>query len=711
MFSKEECYKARSEISTATILEDNTLAFITKTHGAKIYSPLECSTKENLSLEELNYKTTATAFTTKGDLLAIANANIISIIDIKSRLLLQKIRTFEGEITLLSFVPNSKYLVAGSTHGRVVQYRYDGRTQLSRLCSFGYNKTQESAKKRNYVSAFAFKDELFASTGYGGEIIILRMNSYASRQKIEASKVKIVALEFLNRSQIISANVDGMLSIHSLRKYQATKHISAPFRKINSLIVMPNPQYVLVSGHSKSVALVDTLQAKIIKPAYLSFSKEISHICLTKEYELIVILENRDIYKVKLPTTEDLKNALLHKKLDVAYKLLAQDPMLQGTREHKRVEVMYENLYTQAIAALIDHNTKEARKLLKMFDGIEEKKSDIKAMFSAFEHYQRFTNLYLEKKNTLAYALAHKHPALKHTKQYKKMEEKFKEAYTFAQKQVLIGRTDVAKEILSPYATVLSKRPMLNLVLKNNSDFISFLQAVNAQDYETIERLKKKNEIFSQIPTLLALESANQKSLNYITQLISQGRSKEATEAIKELLPVTDIKEELHSLYQCTLRVKNLKNYYENNDFIHCYEVLDGSFNLYDYELSQLLEKHWAKLMEQCEEAALKGDIKAIKKILGPLIHVQTRVDKIGDLLRLAFHVKIKASMAKRKIKIAESFIYSYIDIFGQDSEILLVMQTYEQVFGKKLAITVNANKRLPRDNWKKSPLIMGIAE
>ncbi len=711
MFLREECYKARSEISTATILEDGTLAFITKTHGAKLYSILECSTKKNLSLEELNYKTTATAFNSKGDLLAIANANIISIIDIKSKLLLQKIRTFEGEITLLSFVPKSKYLVAGSTHGRVVQYRYDGRSQLSRLCSFGYNKTQEGTNKKNYVSAFAFKDELFASTGYGGEIIILRMNSYASRQKIDASKVKIVALEFLNRSQIISANIDGMLSIHSLKKYQATKHISTPFTKINSLIVMPNPQFVLVSGQSKSIAIVDTLQAKIIKPSYLAFSKEISHLSLTKEHELIVILESREIHKVKLPTTDDLKSALLHKQLDKAYKLFAQDPMLLGTREHKRVEVMYENLYTQAIAALINHDTKEARKLLKMFDGIEEKKSDIKAMFSAFEHYQRFTNLYLEKKHTLAYALAHKHPALKHTKQYKKMEEKFKEAYTFAQKQVLIGRTDLAKEILSPYITVLCKRPMINLVLKNNSEFISFLQAVNAQDYETIEKLKKKNEIFSQIPTLIALENANQKSLESIAQLINQGKSEEATKEIKELLHVTQIKEELHSLYQCTLRVKNLKNYYENDDFIRCYEVLDGSYNLYDYKLSQLLEKHWSKLMEQCEEVALKGDIKAIKKILGPLIHVQTRVDKIGDLLRLAFHVKIKANMAKRKIKTAESFIYSYIDIFGQDSEILLVMQTYEQAFGKKLAITINVDKRLPRDNWKNSPLIMEMEE
>ena len=705
MFLREECYKARSTISTATIIEDNILAFITKYHGARLYSTVECSTKGNLSLEELNYKTTATAFNTKGDLLAIANINIIYIIDIKSKLLLQKIRTFEGEITLLSFVPNSKYLIAGSTHGRVIQYRYDGRSQLSRLCSFGYHKAQERTQKSNYVSAFAFKDELFAATGYGGEIIILRMNSYASRRRIEASKVKIVALAFLNRSQIISANVDGVLAIHSLKKHQVTKQTTAPFTKINSLIVMPNPQFVLVSGHSNTIALIDTVQAKIVKPSYLTFPKEISHICLTKEHELIVILEHREIHKVKLPTTDDLKSTLVDKRLDKAYRLLAQDPMLKGTREHKRVEVIYENLYTQAISALIDYNTKKAKDLLQMFEGIEEKRSDIQAMFSAFEHYKYFINLYLEKKHTLAYALAEKYPALKNTKQYKKMEEKFKEAYTFAQKQVLIGETDLAKEILSPYITVLCKRPMLNLVLKNNSDFISFLQAVNTQDYESIERLKKRNPLFAQIPTLIALENENEQSLESIEQLINQGKCEEATQAIKKLLHVTRIKEELQRLYQSTLQIKNLNNYYENDDFIHCYEVIDSSYNLYDYELSQLLEKHWSKLMEQCEEAALKGDIKAIKRILGPLIHVQTRVDKIGDLLRLAFHVKIKASMAKRKMKIVESFIYSYNDIFGQDSEILLIMQTYEQAFKKKLAITVNIDKRLPRDHWKNTML------
>lgn len=711
MLVNKECYKAHSEISTASILEDNTLAFITKTHGAKLYSTTECSTKENLSLEEINYQTTATAFNEKGNLLAVANNNILSIIDLKSRLLLQTIRTFEGTITLLSFVPKSKYLVAGSSHGRVVQYRYDGRSQLSRLCSFGYMKESKSFPKNNYVSAFAFKNELFAVSGYGGKIILLRMNSYRFRHTIEASKVKIIALEFLNKRQIISANIDGMVSIHSLKKHQISKYIDTPFTHVHSLIVMPNPQFVLVAGNANKIVLIDTQKAKVIKTSYLTFRKEVSHMLYTKEHVLIVILEKKEIHKIQLPTINDLKNALLHKQLDKAYTLIEQDPMLQGTREYKRVEVLYEKLYTQAIAALIKNDTKEARKLLKMFENIEEKKADIKAMFSAFEHYQRFANLFLEKKLALAYALAHKYPALKHTLQYKKMEEKFKDSYAFAQKQILIGQIDVAKEVLSPYVTVLSKHPMVNLVLKDNSDFIAFLQAINKQDYETIERLKKTNEIFAQMPTLLALENSNQNSLDKISELINQGKSEEATEAIKELLHISNIKEELQSLYQCTQRVQKLKNYYEKDEFVHCYEVLDSSHNLYDYKLSQLLEKHWSKLMEKCEEAALKGDIKTIKKTLGSLIYVQTRVDKIGDLLRLAFVVKIKASMAKRKIELAEMLLYTYCDIFGQDSEILLVMHSYEQAFAKRLAITVNADKRLPRDNWKNSSIIMEMEE
>lgn len=709
MLVKQECHKARSQITAFSVLNDNSFIFSTKIHGAKRFSLKDCTAIKNLSIELLGIKTTAVAFSKKSDLLAFANGTIIYIINTQNKMLLQTIRTNDGEITLLEFVPDTKYLVTGTTHGRVMQYRYDGRSPLSRLCSFGQQlKEKNSRIKRNYVSAFAFHKEYFAVAGYGGLITVLKMSTYTNRHSITASKVRVSALCFLNENRLVSANIDGFLQIHSLKKHHSVKNITMPFRNINTILVMQNPRYIMVSAEDKNIILVDTLTAKVVSASYLKFKENIQMIELTKDNYLLVVLHSKEIHKVKLPTTEHLKTFILNKELHRAFHLIEKDPMLQGTREHKRVGVMYENLYAQAVEALINSNVTEARKLLQKFSAIKSKEDDINSIFKAFEHYPRFKTLYLEKKYALAYAMSEKHPALKRTKHYKKMEEIFKEAFTFAQKQILTGREDVAKEILSVYATVVSKKPILKLILNQNKDFIDFLKAINEKNYSTVDKLLEKNPLFSQIPTYTALKNSTQESLNEIREVLDIGEADTAITLIKKLLDTPNIKDELQEFYKEAKLVKRLQEKYDNNDFKACYEILDSTNTLDNLELSKLLEAHFSKLMNQCEEAGLIGDIKSVKKVLGNLIDIKSRLDKIGDMLRLSFHTKIKGLMAKRSFKSAENIIYSYIDIFGQDSEIFSIMKTYEKVTKSKLAITDEKYFSLPRDNWINSSLIMG---
>jgi len=710
MLKKEECTKARSEITAICVLEDDKFVFSTKIHGAKIVSLTRCSTLKHLSIELLCYKTTAVAFSETSELMAIANANIIYIVSTANKALLQTIKTNDGIIEIISFVPNSRYVITGTNHGRVMQYRYDGRAQLSRLCSFGHIHLENRSKSRiknNYVSAFAFHDKFFASSGYGGVITILKMNSYTNRYIIDSSKVRINALCFLDNNKIVSGNIDGLIQIHSLKKYQAVKNIDTPFRKIKNIIVMPNRNFIMVSAEDKNLIVIDTRIAKIVTTSYLNFKDNVSHISLSGDDNLLVVLQSKQIFKVELPTAKQLKSYILHNEIDKAYELIEKDPMLKGTREHKRVEVMYENMYMKAITALTHTNTQEARKLMKMFSDIPSKKDDVNSIFKAFEYFPRFKTLFLEKRYALAYAMAEKHPALKHTRQFKKMEEAFKEAFSFAQKQILIGREDVAKEVLSVYATTVSKKPILNLILKQNKDFLKFLKVIQDKDYVSMDALIKKNPSFSEIPTFVALKDSAQTSLDEIENLIDKGEVGDAIEHIKLLLNTPNIKSELQALYKECKLIQKLQEAYAKDDFILCYEILDTSKFIDSLELVKMLEAHWSKLMNECEIFALKGDIKSIKKILGELIRVKTRVDKIGDLLRLSFQVKIKVLMSKQHLKSAENIIYSYIDIFGADAEIRLIMCMYEKLSSNKLAITLPQEQNVTRDAWLNSSLIM----
>ena len=709
MLTKTSCLRTRSNILQLAVLYDNSIAVVTQLQGIKLFSHHECQVMQTLSIELLGSNTTAVALNEDEKLIAFANNNIIYIVSLQSKILLQTIKTFEGKITLLSFIKKSKYLISGTSEGRVMQYRYDGgRSHLSRLCSFGQSSITSIKKlNNNYVSCFAFYENLFASSGYGGIITILKMNSYANKYNIEASKVRINALCFLDSSRIVSANMDGVVKIHTLKKYTQTKNISTPFTNINSILLMPHSDFILLSADAKNLILINTKLAKVVSTDYLSFHKNVSKITLTKDNTLLVVLESRELLRVELPTTELLKSYILHNSLEKAYELIEQDPMLQGTREHKRVEVMYEKQYAKAIEALIESKTKEARQFLRMFSEIKSKQKDINAIFKAFEFFPRFKNLYLDKKFALAYAMAEKHPALKYTKQYKKMEESFKEAFSFAQKQVLLGRDDLAKEILSPYATILVKRDLLHLILKQNREFLAFLKAIHEKKYATVEELAKRNEIFYQIPTYIELQKEIQRHLFQIKSFINSGNTQNAIDAIKELIYIPQLKDELQDLYRDAKVVQKLQEAYEIDDFVQCYELLDSDGDIEELELAQFLEKHWSKLINDAELYALKADAKGIKETLGILKNVKTRANKIGDLFRVSFQVRIKALLAKRNFRVAESIIYTYIDIFGHDREITQIMKTYEKIALKKLAITLEHEKRLPRDSWLNSSLIM----
>lgn len=63
--------------------------------------------------------------------------------------------------------------------------------------------------------------------------------------------------------------------------------------------------------------------------------------------------------------------------------------------------------------------------------------------------------------------------------------------------------------------------------------------------------------------------------------------------------------------------------------------------------------------------------------------------------------------MAKKSFRNAENVIYSYIDTFGSDSEITLIMKMYEKATKKKLAITLNQDQRKARDAWTTAAIIV----
>jgi len=243
---------------------------------------------------------------------------------------------------------------------------------------------------------------------------------------------------------------------------------------------------------------------------------------------------------------------------------------------------------------------------------------------SQIKNYERFKELYKDKKYALAYAMSTKFPKLQESTEFVKMEKNFQTSFENAQKLILLNLPDQAKDQISKYITVLSKRDLLQLVINNNEYFKNFLLA------------------------------------------------------------------------------------YNNDDFVRCYEISDKHTNIKLLKISILLEAHWDKLIAECELYATQGNINGLKRTLGDLIHITSRADKIGDLLRLSFHIKIKQLLNEESFKRAEMLIYSYVDIFGINTDIKDLMIKFEKSSSTILAIT-HQKEKVSKYAWRDSELIMSF--
>ncbi|MBD3823687.1 MAG: hypothetical protein IE916_04180 [Epsilonproteobacteria bacterium] len=700
----KEFAKARSAITAIEIIADDFVAISSKYHGIKVFDAKTLESVRSIFHDSINSQLSAIAFSPDGEHIAFSQLHALLIFHMPTKRIAETIHTHGEEITLLAFDPSSTYIIAGTKNGRVLQYKLGATLPLSRLCSFPHERPRSKIKE-NYVSALAFHGSKIACSGLGGAVVVMDLFSHANKAVFNLSSWRKDALCFVDKNRLLCGGNDGTLQLYSLKDRRQHKSMLTPFSFIKQILLMPNPNYIMVVGDASYVSIIDIVKQKIVHAKYIDFGSDIEKIVIHSDGSLFIALSSATLLHVELPSIHKLKSLILHNQLDEAFMLVAREPMIQNSPEHILLEQKYDYFYQEAIAALLNQKPELAKQHLAMFQEVPQKKEQIRELFKSFGHYSHFHSLFLEKRFGLCYAIVKKYPALKHTPLFKKLEKQFKETFAFAQKQILLGRDDVAKSILGEYMTVELKRPILNLLLKHNKEFLEFLKAIEQRDYKRIYQLVKTNELFEQIPTYIALSQEIESLITEVKHSIKIGDIAHAKESLDKLQTMPQLAQKVERLqFECNNVLKLQKAYGEKN-IKRCYELIDSYRCLGNMELGATLEDEWRDLVKQCEIYALEGNVRSIKASLGELIRLESRKEKVGTLLRLSFHTKIRQLMQHKSYKKCESIIYSYIDIFGIDSEIRHFMQEFESLSKRELAITQKAGD-IKRDAWLDSPFI-----
>jgi len=698
----EKCLTLDTNIKNLEALENKYIALSTESGQARINSCKNYENKFIIESEKLTPDVSIMSFSPNVELLAFAVKSSIFVLDTRIGEILNEIPINAKEINILKFDSSSNYLIVGTKYGRVFQYKYNNPSVLSRLCSFPYDRSVPQPKNfTNFVSAIAFYDSKVACTGYGGAIFVMDLHVNTHQEVITDSDIRTNCLCFVDMDRLVSGKDNGEIEIINTGSTVGSYRLETKFKTIKHITPIPNTNYIFINYGENSLAIVDTKEYKVINKAYASFDDTIINMVLLDNDTIVIALANSDVIKLNLPKPEKLDELIQKFPLYEVFKRTENATITKNYKNYKKIEKQYDNIYKMATKSLMQNDKRLAIRLLKNYANLKSKQKDIKILFKTFEYYDKFKLLTQSKRYHDAYTLCEKYPILKQTDEYKEMDNIWKNCFLNAQKELLAGNLGTAKQMINIYKNIPVKKEMCSFIFNYPKDFVKFLKALVKKDFKTTDEITKKFDAFKNIPTYVNLTKKIEGSIKLVENCILKSNTKLARKHLDKLKNIPHIQQKVKELNLNCYSIEQLHSAYEMDNLEACYKLLDTKKILHHIELGKKLEKQWAKIISKCEEYALDGDVENIKKTLKDLISMESRKSKLGDLLRVAYHTKIKKIIETKDINKAKETILSYLSIFGIDQEIEDITNIFNLKFSEYIELDDKKYKRGFRDNWR----------
>lgn len=528
------------------------------------------------------------------------------------------------------------------------------------------------------VTSICFDDTnryIFVGTSVG-EVLQYRFNKALKLSvlyRFIRNKYNFTNIIVSNQTKLVSSDMYGTISIVDIYTCMIQKF--SLNSRVKATAISLYDENILIGDAKGDLTFFSCEKNKIIKNLMTPFIK-ISQIIKTpnKKYMLL----NSDNYYITLVNLE-LKKITILKYLSFEYKIISI-----AINDDGLLYIAFEN---NDIINLSIYNTEKLNDLIEK-DSINK-----------------------------AYNLVKSNPLLENTIECEFLEQRYKLAYKEATLGLIYSDKTAIIRLKSLYGNIETKKEDIDDLEKAFKEYKHLKDLFLEKKYTicyalidkfpplkaTLEYKKLEQRYKSSLLSAQHFMSINQQELareilqDYITIQSKRPTIKPLLENNQEYLAHQEINKIKAKLDINTLTFHRA---YNHNDFKRCYEILDENLSLNDLELAKLLNKHYQKIILKCDEFALDGDIQNIQKDLGELLKISTRKKKTGDLLRVSFRAKIKKLIDKKVFKEAENMIYSYMDIFGMDFDLSILMKEFEKSSSVTLAISEQRQIKKDENAW-----------
>lgn len=553
-------------------------------------------------------------------------------------------------VTALSFDASGRYIFIGTADNIVYQYKFNSNLLLSTYKLF------ETFKKRTKgITAISFNKSIMAVSGNRGDLFVVDIFTKKSQKIFINESTTVNDIKFIDEHTIITAHENGDSRIVDISTFNKYTKLDIPFTKIKQILFLADKNYMLACGDEDYISLIDVKNQKNIRSHYLSFEHEVKAMMLASEFVLVVVLVNNSLVRVNLPTPKQLESLILHGTFDQAYELVRKEPQLLHSKEYKHLESIYQDILDRVTKEIPTNNKEFAIQTIGFFKDVSVKKREIMLVLEAFDRYEKFQDMVIQRDYIPAYNLVERFPILKKTKEYKFMEHKFKEEITMAQDMLMSGNKNGAYTHLNTYTRIKSKHNIVKLFLNHGEEFLPYLDLLKSKDTEGIQEAMKIDRHFSKYVQYLGIDlntkDITKEKIEMINDLIDTEEFENASKLFEDLkkLVNTNIYNELKIKLEDN---KKLYNLYHQKKFAECFNFIDTHPSVFEAKITKLLESSWIKLIIKTEDYCIAGDMKNLEKIVINYQTLKTRKSKLDDLTKNVLLQINTAKEQEEKLKI-----------------------------------------------------------
>ena len=492
-----------------------------------------------------NRSVAAVDIVSRGHLCLIADeeTGTARLFSIKKQRTLCELGAHRGAVLSLAFDPAGRYAVTAGADGKVAAWEL----------KTGRRAFNAPAHTDGVLTvAFDAAGHAMATGGYDRTVQLSHPASSKGAMMLYGHSKAVTALCFIGKERLVSGDTGGNILLWDVSGGSLAGRLEHLSGAVKALCSDAEGRLLFAATDRGAIALYDLRSMACLDASWAGVGSEVCSMILSRDGRLIAGCGNGEIHVfAPFRGAKAMSEALERGDYARMEALTLQNPALRYSEAFASLESAWEAALTEFAELLKLDRAAEAAARLEPFRCLESKRKEFREIDEALEAYERFRVQVEERRFSLAYALASKHPRLRETLPYRNMETEWERRYERAKRLLGDRRTESEGAAqLADFRGISEKAREIRELLDERKRYVMLKDLIGKQEWRKACDLVRHHPVLQETDAYTSLINIADRLFISAQKAYEAGDFRYAATACKALLDFPDFREDATALLQ-----------------------------------------------------------------------------------------------------------------------------------------------------------------